>query len=101
MNAQCHALFLVPESFNTLTTTRRAIDPCSAYAASPSYISLPRALEKEPHNKHLQPSHTNHHQTLNNTEIEDSPLRTPNRAEITILSCTEVFLVSCDSRELA
>lgn len=58
-------------------------------------------LEKEPHNKHLQPSHTNHHQALNNTEVKDTSLCASNCAEIPVLSGTEVLLVARDCRELA
>jgi hypothetical protein len=54
-------------------------------------------LEKEPNNKHLQPSHTHHHQALNNTEVENPSLRTPNGAEISVLTGTEVFLVTGNS----
>jgi hypothetical protein len=66
-----------------------------------SHVALSRSLEKEPNNKHLQPSHTHHHQTLNNTKVEDPPLRTPNSTEISVLTGTEVFLVTGDSRELS
>lgn len=54
------------------------------------------SLEEEPHDEHLQGSHRDHHQTLNDTEIENPPLRTPNRAEIPVLPCAEVFLVAVD-----
>lgn len=75
--------------------TRPRVPSCS------SHVSLPCALEEEPHNKHLQSRHANHHQALNHTEVEDSPLRTSNRAEIPVLSRTEILLVPCDCRELA
>ena len=58
-------------------------------------------LKKEPDNKDLKASHANHHQALNNTEVEDPPLRTPDRAEIPVLSRSEILLVTCNRRELA
>ncbi len=66
-----------------------------------SYISLPRSLEEEPHHKNLQTSHTDHHHTLHNTEVEYPSLRTPHGTEIPILSCAEVLLVPGDRRQLA
>jgi hypothetical protein len=50
-------------------------------------------LEEEPHNEDLEARHANHHQALNNTEVKDSPLRTPDGAKIPVLSGAEVFLV--------
>lgn len=61
-----------------------------------SNISLPRTLEKEPHDKNLQSCHTNHHQTLDHTEIKDPPLGTPHCAEIPVLARAEILLVTCD-----
>ena len=65
-----------------------------------SYIALPRTLKEESNNENLQCRHANYYQTFNDTEIKDSPLCTTHSAEIPILSCTEIFLVPCDSREL-
>lgn len=62
-------------------------------------LTLPSPLEEEPHNKHLQPSHRNHHQTLNNTEIENSSLGAAHGAEVSVLTRTEVFLVSRNCRQ--
>ena len=66
-----------------------------------SHITLPRSLEEEPYDKNLQASHTHHHQTLNNTEVKDPPLRTPDRTKIAILSRAEIFLIPCNGRKLA
>jgi hypothetical protein len=62
-------------------------------------LTFPSPLEKEPHNKHLQRSHGNHHQTLNNAKIEDSPLSAAHSAKVSVLARTEVFLVSGDCRQ--
>lgn len=59
-------------------------------------LTFPSPLEKEPHNKHLQPSHGNHHQTLNNAEIKNPSLGAAHSAEVPVLARTEVFLVSRD-----
>jgi hypothetical protein len=72
-------------------------DSSSSKAKSKRTITY---LEKESNNKNLQTSHANHHQALNNTKIEDSPLGTPDCAEISVLAGTEVFLVARDGGEL-
>lgn len=59
-------------------------------------LTLARALEKEAHDKHLQPSHRDHHQTLNHTEIEHPSLRAAHSTEIAVLARAEVFLVPRD-----
>lgn len=58
-------------------------------------------LEEEPNNEDLEPSHAHHHQALDNTEVEDSPLRAAHRAKVPVLSRAEIFLIARDSRELA
>ena len=58
-------------------------------------------LKEEPNNEHLQPSHTHHHQTLNDREIEDPSLCASDRAEIAVLACAEILLVAGDGGELA
>lgn len=58
-------------------------------------------LEEEADDEDLQACHSHHHERLNNTQVEDSPLRASDGAEIAVLSCAEVLLVTCDSRELA
>jgi len=65
-----------------------------------SHIALPGALEKEPHNKYLQARHCNHHDALNNTEIEYPSLRAPDCAKIAVFACAEVFLVAIDGGKL-
>ena len=66
-----------------------------------SYIAFPRPLEEEPDDQDLQSRHPNHHPYFDQTEIEDSLFRTPDRAEVPVLSCTEVFLHAADRAELA
>jgi hypothetical protein len=66
-----------------------------------SYIAFPRPLEEEPNDQDLQSRHPYHHPYFNQTEIEDSVFRTADRAEVPILSCTEVFLHAADRAELA
>jgi hypothetical protein len=65
-----------------------------------SHIPLPRPLEKEAHNKNLQPRHRHHQRALHQAKIEYPPLRTPDSAEIPILPRPEVFLIPADGREL-
>lgn len=64
------------------------------------FHTLPSALEKEAHNKHLQPGHRHHHQALNHAEVEDTTLGATDGAEIPILASTEILLVSGDGRQL-
>jgi hypothetical protein len=53
-------------------------------------------LEEKPNNEHLQGPHGDNQCNLDETEIQDSFLRTPNRAEIPVLSRSEVFLTARD-----
>lgn len=57
-------------------------------------------MEKEAHDKDLQSGHRHHHQSFNDTEIEDSALSTANGAEVAILARTEVLLVARNGRQL-
>lgn len=57
-------------------------------------------LEEKPDNKHLQPSHRHHHQSLNHTKVEDPSLRAADSAEVAVLARPEVFLVPRDGRQL-
>lgn len=57
-------------------------------------LTLARSLEKEAHNKHLQPGHGHHHHAFNNTEIEDASLGAAHSTKVAVLARTEVFLVS-------
>lgn len=69
-------------------------------ASDRSHISLSRPLEKEPDDKDLQPCHDNHKATFHQRKVEDSPLCTPDGAEIPVLARAEVLLVSRNSGEL-
>jgi hypothetical protein len=53
-------------------------------------------LEEEPDDEDLQASHTDHHQALNDAEIEDPSFRAPYCAEIPVLAGAEVLLISRD-----
>jgi len=67
----------------------------------PSHVPLPRPLEEEPHNKHLQSRHRNHHNTLQDTKIEDPLLCASHSREIPVLSCPKVLLIPIDRAQLA
>jgi hypothetical protein len=58
--------------------------------------TFPGTLEEEAHNKDLQRRHGNHHQRLNNAEVEDTALGTPHGAKVTVLARAEVLLVAGD-----
>ena len=58
-------------------------------------------MEEEPDDQDLQSRHPDHHAYFNQTEIEDPLLRTSNRAKVSVLSCSEVFLHATNSAELA
>lgn len=58
-------------------------------------------LEKEPDNKHLQRPHADNQTNLDDAEIDDSLFRAVDSAEVSVLACAEVFLVSGDGRQLA
>ena len=64
-------------------------------------LTFPCSLEEEPHNKHLQPSHTNHQPALHHTKVKYPTLRTFNSAEVSILARAEVFLVAVNGGEVA
>jgi len=53
-------------------------------------------LEEEPDNEDLQACHTDHHQALNNAQIEDPSFSTPHCTEIPVLAGAEVLLISRD-----
>ena len=59
-------------------------------------LTFPRPLKEESHNENLQASHTDHQPALDHAEIEYPRLRALDRAEIPILTCTEVLLVAID-----
>ena len=58
-------------------------------------------MEEEPDDKDLQSRHANHHAYFDQTEIKNPLLRTPNRAKVSVLSCSEVFLHAANGAELA
>lgn len=97
----------------------RRIFPTIRPQTGRSYVPLPRALginhqllhilethlttylEEEANNKDLQTCHGHHHQTLNNRQVEDSPLCAADGAEVAVLASAEILLVAGDGRELA
>lgn len=58
-------------------------------------------LEEESNNEYLKAAHSNHHDDLNQAEIDYSRLRASDSAEVSVLAGAEIFLVSGDSREKA
>ncbi len=64
-------------------------------------LTFPCPLEEEPHNKYLQPSHTNHQPALHHTKIKYPTLRTLDSAEVSILARAEVLLIAVDGGEVA
>lgn len=67
----------------------------------PSYVALPRTLEEEADNKHLQSSHGHDHQNLDDAEVDDSLFCAADGAEVAVLTGAEVFLVAGDGGQLA
>jgi len=59
-------------------------------------LTFPGALEKEPYDEHLETGHGNHQCRLHQREIEDSPFRAPDSAEVPVFSCPKVFLLPVD-----
>lgn len=53
-------------------------------------------LEKESHDEHLQTRHAHHQQALDDAEVKYAPLGAPHRAEVPVLPCPEVLLVTRD-----
>ena len=58
------------------------------------HVSLTSTGEEHPHDKDLQASHANHHSALQQAEVEHSLLCTPDRAEVPVFTCAEVFLLA-------
>lgn len=63
---------------------------------TPLYVTLASALEEEPDDEDLQTRHCNHHQALDDAEVEYATLRAPDRAEVSVFSRPEVLLVAVD-----
>jgi len=57
-------------------------------------LTFPSAREELSDNEDLQASHRHHHDHLHQAEVEDTLLGTPHRAEVPVLSCAEVLLLS-------
>ncbi len=57
-------------------------------------------MEEEPDDKDLQTRHGDHHDTLDDAEVEDPLLRAPYSAKVPVLPRPEVFLVAADRRKL-
>lgn len=67
---------------------------------SPQHTFSP-TLEEHSDNKDLKTGHGDNHDTLEQREVEDSALSAPDGAKISVLSCTEVLLLSGNGAELA
>lgn len=61
-----------------------------------SKLTLSGTLEEESDHQDLQPSHSYHHQNLNQREIEDPRLCALNSTEVSVFSCSEIFLHPAD-----
>lgn len=64
-------------------------------------LTFPSALEKEPDHQDLQGSHTDHHQHLDQTEIENPLFRTPDSTKVAVLPGPEILLHPADRAQLA
>jgi hypothetical protein len=64
-------------------------------------LTLASSLEEHSHDKDLQKSHSNHHQTLNDEIIKDSLLGAPDGRKVSILTSAKVFLLARNGAELA
>ena len=73
---------------------------CANFPPISSYITLPRALEEEPNDQHLQRRHPNHHRNLNQAEVKNPALRAPHRAKVSVLARPEILLHPRDGRQL-
>lgn len=56
-------------------------------------LTFPAASEEHLDDKDLEASHGDHQSALDQAEVENSPLRTPHRAEVAVLTRAEVFLL--------
>jgi hypothetical protein len=63
-------------------------------------LTLAPSLEEHSDDKDLQTSHADHHQTLNDGEVEDSLLCASDGGEVSVLASSEVFLLTGDCAEL-
>lgn len=64
-------------------------------------IALASTLEEEPDNKHLQCSHADNQSNLDHAKVDNALLRAGHGAEVAILSCSKVLLVSGNGGKLA
>jgi len=64
-------------------------------------LTFSSPLEEESDHQDLQSSHAHHHAHLNQAEVEDPLFGAPDRAEIAVLSCPEVFLHPADRAQLS
>ena len=60
------------------------------------HVSLTSASEEHPHDKDLQASHADHDSAFQQAEVEHSLLCTPDRAEVPVFTCAEVFLLASE-----
>lgn len=64
-------------------------------------VTLASTLEEESDNKHLQRTHTDNKSNLDHAEVDNALLRARDSAEVTVLTCSKVFLVSGNGGKLA
>ena len=65
------------------------------------HVSLTSASEEHPHDEDLQASHADHDSAFQQAEVEHSLLCTPDRAEVPVFTCAEVFLLTGEGGDLA
>lgn len=66
-----------------------------------SYIAFATTSEEHLDDKDLETCHGHHDRSLNQVHVEDPLLRAPDGAKIPVLTCTEVFLLPCQRRDLS
>lgn len=58
------------------------------------YVALPCALEEKPDDKYLESTHADDEPGLDQAEVDNPLLSAPDGAEVAVLTCAEVLLVS-------
>ena len=65
------------------------------------HVSFTSTSEEHPHDEDLQASHADHDSAFQQTEVEHSLLRAPDRAEVPVFTCAEVLLLAGEGGDLA
>lgn len=64
-------------------------------------LTFSSTLEEEPDHQDLQDSHSHHHDHFDQTKVENSLFRTPDRTEVPVLSGAEILLHPADRTQLS